>query len=143
MGDHRRINEQLMEYWKSLKGSGRFPPESDFDNGQIEEVWDHCFLVEVKPENKSYKYTYLGPALIEAYGDNIEGREVFSKVMSPETGNAATKFDEVVKRQEPVTYEGEFMNSNKMQIRFRKILLPLGEDGKVTYIVGGMKWRAF
>ena len=138
----QRITDVIKTYWESKQNGRPFPSESDINSDEIASVWPNCFLVQVKPNGK-YTYSFLGQSIIEAYADNIEGEEVVEDLLYPESPGVVAKFNEVVEAKEPVYYDGSFINKNNMDIKFRKMLLPLGENGKVTYILGGMRWRAF
>ena len=44
--------------------------------------------------------------------------------------------------KEPLLYDGALINRDNLDIKFHKILLPLGDD-TITHIIGGMIWREF
>ncbi|PIR34639.1 MAG: hypothetical protein COV36_00360 [Alphaproteobacteria bacterium CG11_big_fil_rev_8_21_14_0_20_44_7] len=141
MSDHQRITDRLREYWESLCQGNDMPSEDQIDSEEISDIWDSCYLV-VK-ENGKYHYSFLGESIIEAYGDNLEGEEVVENEIYPESPGVINKFQEIEEAKEPLLFEGVFINKNNMDIKFRKILLPLGKDGNVEYILGGMRWKAF
>ena len=140
---YQRITEALDSYWREKKQDRPFANESDISPEDFGELWDHCFLLRVEKGN-DFHYTYMGSALIEAYGDDMTGHEVCEHIM----GNAAhpmlKKFREVVTNKSKVLDENEFKNSHNMNVRYRSILLPLSNGGDhVAYILGGMKWKAY
>lgn len=137
----KRLSEILLTYWEELKGDSDMPSESAIDTDKLEDVWDNCFLVEKKGDK--YAYSYLGKSIIEAYADVVEGEEIIEDQIYPESPGLIAKFEEVVHTKVPLHYEGAFINNNNMDIKFRKMLLPLGDDGEVKYLLGGMRWRAF
>lgn len=140
---HHRITDLLKEYWESKKGTNPYPSEADIDDSEIGESWESCFLVEVVDGGKKFRYEYLGNQIVEAYGDDLEGQEIVEDLLYPESPDTTVKFRETMQGCLPLEYEGAFINKNNMDIKFRKILLPLGSGGKVNYILGGMRWRAF
>ena len=137
----QRITDALQKHWEEVKGDRKFPEESDISPDAIEDIWSNCFLA--KSEGGKFVYSYLGKSIVEAYGDNLEGEEIVEHELYPESPEVNSKFEEVAKTGEPIKFEGAFINRNNMDIKFRKVLLPLGKDGKVEYIIGGMRWRAF
>lgn len=143
----RRITEYLLSYWEELRGDRPFPAESDVNPGDLEDIWESCFLVEVKgSEDKglSFKYAYLGGDLIDAFGDDMTGREIFDELVDPKTRDLVRNLTEMVELGEPTIREAEFTNHNNMLIKYRKAMVPLSDDGKtINFILGGMKWRAF
>lgn len=141
MAEEKRITDALKDYWEALRGERKFPTENEIDSAKIADIWDHCFLA--KAENGKFVYDFLGEGIIEAYADNMEGEEVVEDQIFPESPALRSKFQEVVDEQEPLFYDGAFINKNNMDIKFRKILLPLGDNGKVDYVLGAMRWKAF
>lgn len=148
VGYNRRITETLLRYWLQLRRGRYFPSEQDVNPEDIGSLWDNCFLVHIssKPtENQDYyKYTYLGGNLIHVYDGDITEEGVCKSLVSPFTKKVSEKFDEVFETKRPVYDESEFTNSNNIIIKYRQILLPLGDnDDNVNYILGGMKWKSF
>ncbi len=141
---HKRINEQLLSYWEQKKDARTYPLESDINPDEIANIWDSCFLVQIEEDN-TYRYTYLGQDLIEAYGDDLNNKEICEKLVYPTSMSLTHKFDEVRTTQQPVMEDSEFTNTHGMLIKFRSCMLPLGKSGVngVAYVIGGMKWKAF
>ena len=137
----KRITERLKNYWEEKRGSNPYPTESQINSSELEDIWDDCFLIEY--ENGKFRYSFLGTSIIEAYGDNMEGEEIVEDLLYPETPDISAMFQEVLDTKDVIYYDGAFINKNNMDIKFRKILLPLGENGKINYIIGGMRWKAF
>ena len=144
---HKRINEQLLDYWTQKKGDRAFPSEEEIDPSEISDIWDACFLVKAleNEHGDEYKYTYLGQSLVEAYGDDLTDKEVCEKLIYPTNMSLVHKFNEVVSSAQPTSEDGEFTNTKGMLIKFRSVMMPLGKQGEdgVQYVLGGMKWKAF
>ena len=145
--DTRRINERIHQYWEDKKDGRAMPLEADIDPDEISDIWDSCFLVHVESgkDDQEFKYTYLGQSLIEAYGDDLNNKEVCEKLVYPSSMSLVHKFKEVITEQKPVIEDSEFTNTKGMLIKFRSCMLPLGKDSDsdVQYVIGGMKWKAF
>lgn len=145
--NEKRINEKIQSYWESMKGDRAFPKEADINPEDIEDIWDSCFLVHVDPhkDDQEFKYTYLGQSLVEAYGDDLNNREICERLVYPSNMSLVHKFKEIIATKAPVTEDSEFTNTKGMLIKFRSCMLPLGkeDDSSVQYIIGGMKWKAF
>lgn len=139
-----RIHEQLEQYWHTLKGESAMPRESDIQPEKMQEIWNDCFLVSVRP-NGTFAYNYLGDALIEAYGDSMVGREITEALVYPHPASLVETFRKVVAHQLPVTDESEFTNSRGALIKYRSCVVPLaGAQGDgVRFLLGGMKWKAY
>lgn len=139
MAEQQRLSDQLITYWESKKEGSNIPLESNIDGDEISDIWDSCFLIEY--EDNKFRYSYLGEDIVEAYGDDLQGLEIVEGLIYPENSNIIENFQNVVDSQEPKRFEGEFTNKNNMLIKYRKTLVPLGDGEKVTYILGGMRWR--
>jgi hypothetical protein len=87
----------------------------------------------------------MGEAIIEAFGDDLTGQEVCAKLVGQLHEPLVAEFGEVIARAHPVLKESSFTNRKQMEIRYRTCLLPLlrEQSGKVEYILGGMKWKAY
>lgn len=142
---HHRSHERLQEYWNSLRGELAFPPESIIDPDEIADIWPSCFLISIDDVTRrlGYRYSYLGEDLVEAYGDDVKNPDVALRLISTASIPIVKKFDEVVARQKPVIDESEFVNLKHLKIRYRTCMLPLGQAGHVTHILGCMRWKLY
>lgn len=130
----RRITLRLLAYWERLRDGRAMPAESEIDPGSLSDVWDYCFLFHTRDLGKAdHGYTYLGENLSGWLGDanafNIRKlRAGYPKVME------TTK---------PVLEEGEFEGPGGQLVKYRQCLLPLGENGQVLAILGGVRFKIF
>ena len=137
-----RIPDTVLHYWEEIKGDLNYPKQDDVESANISDIWKNCFLIKIEEDGK-FVYNFLGSSLVQAYADNLEGEEIVEDLLYPESPELKAKFAELIATKQPVHYEGALINKNNMDIKFRKILLPLGKDGKIDFILGGMRWRAF
>ncbi len=143
----KRINEFLQAYWDDLRDSRPYPREDEIDMQDMADIWDSCFLIKCDPKTDSEKpftYTYLGQALIEAYGVDSREKDICEKLVYPTSMTMVGKFREVMLTGRPVEEESEFRNHKNMLIKYRSTLLPLADEtGRIGFILGGMKWKAY
>jgi hypothetical protein len=142
----RRVHERLLGYWRHLKGERPYPREDEVDPETLSDIWDSCFLVEVMEPTHAggYRYAYMGPSLIQAYGDDWTNKDIAQRLLEPHTQELMHKFEKVVQSRSPVHDESEFDNAGRVHIKYRSCMLPLGKSpGKVDYILGVMRWRAY
>jgi hypothetical protein len=140
----QRIHEQLEQYWEQLRGDRALPREDEINPDSLKEVWDSCYLVTARADG-SLAYSYLGKSLVEAYGDDVTGREVTEHLVYPHPDSLFATFKEVVATGKPATDESEFTNSKGNAVKYRSCVLPLTghhRDG-VGFLLGGMKWKAY
>jgi hypothetical protein len=140
--EHQRITERLKAYWqKACKGSD-IPHEADIDPDELDDIWEHCFLIDCN--DSRFSYSYLGGALIEAYGDNFLGQEICEKLVYPDSPTLFNAIQETLRQKTPVEDAGEFTNAQGSDIRYRCVVMPLsGLEGAQGYILGAMRWRGY
>lgn len=138
-----RINEQLVQYWHELKADRPLPFEHEINAEQLKNIWYSCFLITVK--SGGFAYDYLGKELLDAYGDDLTGREITEALLYPHPEALFTSFRAVSATAQPVTEDGEFINSKGQNIKYRSSVLPLASRGRngVAFLLGGMRWKAF
>lgn len=136
----RRITEQLLLHWNQLRGTRPYPQVSDLVPEYIPDVWQDCFMLEVKgsAERRSYHYIYHG-ANIRAM---LEGGLNASAVM-PLMGGLEPLYHEVVTTGRGKLEESSIRTLDNKEIRYRRIFLPLGTAAGVDHIIGGMRYKLF
>jgi hypothetical protein len=141
-----RHHERLLRYWEQLRGQRPFPSEHEISPEALGPVWRSCFLISLDDVTRrmGYRYTYLGQELVEAYGTDMQNPDVAGKLLFEPGSPMSRRFDQVVREQKPVSDDGHFVNLNKLHIRYRACMLPLGNDKRgVTHILGCMRWKAY
>src|SRR4051812_42763706 len=142
-GSERRITLRLLAYWERLRADRQMPREQDIDPDDIRDLWDNCFLIQVKDLGKAdYNYTYLGEAIRNAYRFGLSESDP-GGLLSPNAGKLAGGYRKVVATGKPLLEEGEFRNLHNEIIRYRQCLLPLGAGSKVEAVFGGMRFKIF
>jgi len=142
-GAEMRITTRLKKYWDFLRGDKFFPSEKDIKPQEIESIWNNCFVVKADNScrKEDYRYKHPGKDIIKAYGSDLTGLTVDS-IASVEASHLADKYELVLARKTFVMHEDEFNTPNNEILKYRQILLPLGEDGvNITAILGGMSYK--
>jgi hypothetical protein len=139
----RRITLRLIAYWEKLRAQKPMPSEADIDPDDLQDLWDYCFLIHVKDLGKpDYNYTYLGKAIQQAYlGELADDPE--DLLISPNAAKLTASYNRVIESKLPVVEEGEFNNLHNDVVKYRQCMLPLGENGTVDAIFGGMRFKVF
>lgn len=139
-----RLTEQLLSYWENLRGSRPFPNEEEVNPDALTEIWNSCFLVQVR-DAEVFSYSYLGDALIEAYGDDWTGKEISEALVYPHPLPLFHAFRTAARTAKAVSDENEFTNANGLTVKYRSCVVPLGANhgDQVRYLLGGMKWKIY
>lgn len=141
-----RCHAELLDYWNKLRAGRGLPHESDINPEEIADIWDHCFLISLDDVIKriGYRYSYMGSALVDAFGDEINNPDMALRLLSTSRVPNIKKLEEVIKTKQPVIDEGEFINAHQMEVRYRTCIVPLGyENGQVSHLFGVMRWKAY
>ena len=139
----KRITFLLLSYWERLRKGRLMPTEADIDPENLQDLWDYCFLVHVKDLGKpDYNYTYLGSALKAAYQGELAG-DMLPDIATINASKITGTFAKVIESAKPLHDEGEFMNLHNDIVKYRQCLLPLGENGQVDAVFGGMRFKIF
>lgn len=146
MEKKQRLPDIIGQYWEEIRKGRPFPIENDVEEEALKALgcWNDCFLIRVRDIAKEtdYKYSYLGPAIINAYGEDLTDVSVRA-FASPDASTLEDKYFEVIATKRPVTSEGEFKNARNMQVRYRQCLVPLGAGEDVQAILGAMRYRLY
>ena len=139
----RRITLRLLAYWEKLREGRAMPSENDVNPEDISDLWDSCFMVQVRDlAQAACKYSYLGTAIIEAYLGDLKDNET-NPVFSLDAKKLRRGYNRVIESRRPVLEEGEFHNLRGDLVRYRQCLMPLGQGDKVEAIFGGMRCKLF
>lgn len=144
MDSERRQALRLVYYWDHLRGNRPMPVEDDIDidHEAIHDIWDHCFIVQMRDLiNKEFNYTYLGPAIVDAYHEQLKGFD-HEKMVSLNASKLVGTYLEVMSNKRPVIYAGELDDGKGSLLKFRQCLLPLGKK-EVEVIFGYTTFRVF
>jgi len=142
----RRRSLRLLQYWELLRGGRLFPSEDELEPEKLHDVWDSCFVVQMRDieTTPDYNYSYLGNDIIKAH--KTPGPISFEKLemIGPQANKMDRHFRHVAQYQIPVLLEGTHSDSaSNMTLKYRQLLLPLGKDQKVHSVFGGLWLKLF
>lgn len=141
----RRRGMQLYDYWERLCEGRPFPLEDELDPDELGEIWNDCFLIQLRDieQVQHYNYTYLGANILHAY----ESGQLQAHVPGLASVNAlhlATEFRDVMDNGTPYFFEDDHRINPQQVVKFRQCLLPLGNhEGKIASILGEMRFRIY
>jgi hypothetical protein len=143
LAKERRISGRLTKYWAKLSDGRMFPAEIEINPSVISDMWDYCFIVKADNSCKKedYQYRYLGQKITDAYKSELRGINI-QTLVSTDPGNTDQEYEKVLAWKRPVINNSESTIGMNRVIRFRQVLLPLGDDGiNITSILGCMSYR--
>jgi|GEM_PF-1902186 len=144
MRSSKRHHEQLVAYWHRIKGLSLYPTESQVNPNELQDQWDNMFLLEVdQAQQGNFRYQYVGPSLIEAYGIDPTGKTHNSRDI-PDMRSMLERSAKVATNGEVCMDESWFLNNKSQKIMYRCSLVPLcspSDRANVHFILGLMSWR--
>lgn len=140
--EHRRGHERLISYWQKLSGDRKFPEETEIDTEALADLWNSCFLLNTnKSSDHGFKYEFMGPSLIEAYGVDLTG-QTHTEETAPNIVSILNAFKDIVANGTEAVDESEFVNTSRQTVKYRCCLVPFGNaPDNVKYILGLMRWK--
>ena len=143
----RRVTDQLRSYWKSQCQGRPVPCESDINPVMLGTLWDYCFLISVGKDEKGdrhYHYEHLGRALFASLDYDAPNHEACEQLLAVD-GHAMLKaIHQAADLEQAAEWHEEFQGGDALDYRVRGCLLPLLEPNglRVSYLLGGLNWRA-
>lgn len=134
----RRITEQLLLYWDSLR-RGRVMPSREMVNANdLGRLWDDCLMIRIcNDDSKAHIYEYIGDNIQGMFGGDVHKGDAL-----PFSDMLDKHYEKVVQSKKPLVQESCFDNLKGEKICYRQILLPLSENGgDVDFILGGMRYK--
>jgi hypothetical protein len=136
----RRITLRILSYWEKLRAGRLMPMTHDLKREDIHDMWDSCFLIHKQDEG--FSFAHLGEAIRRAYHGDLTESDA-QGLVSPHSHKLSEQFIEMLTHKKPVLDEGEFVNLNNQVVKYRQCLVPLGSEGNVEAIFGGMRYKVF
>jgi hypothetical protein len=140
----RRKALRLIQYWEQIRGAKKLPSENDVDPDAIADIWDSCFLLQVRDMSRTDgNFTYLGKHILDAFRGGLSG-DSCGELVSPNIMNLGQNFNDLLDNQRPQLQEGKFRNIKGDLVRYRQALVPLGyQQDRVDAIFGCMSLKIF
>lgn len=137
--EERRITLRLLAYWEKKRNGRPMPLESDMDPADIADLWEYCFMAHTKDIGKAgYHFAYLGKAIHDVYRSGLSPSD--EENVFPNMDILAKGYNHVIEKKTPLVDEGEITNPHGDVFKYRQVLLPLGDNGTVKAVFGGMRF---
>ncbi|HEY4136427.1 MAG TPA: PAS domain-containing protein [Alphaproteobacteria bacterium] len=136
----RRLVLRLLDHWRAMAGELDWPRPDSVEPAAMTDMWTFCFMID--DARAAPRLSYVGDYHKEMYGSDPTGL-AFADVNSDTLiGRSASYLKDVLAKNVPVTYGGQFVDIHGNGLLYRSILLPLSTDGKtVNAVLGGANCR--
>ncbi len=141
--NEQRHTFRLLSYWNSIKEDDKFPDLSEISLGDMEDLWDYCFVLDVtRRENPEFQH--FGTELVRIFGEDYTGKHLQDAEAHSVLADISKFIEEVWLMESPVSHCGEVTVDGSL-LRYRSLLAPLCEDqdDQIHYLIGTTNFRAY
>lgn len=133
----------LLSYWNSIKDDSKFPDISEVNIGEIGELWDYCFILDMSDKSNP-EFQHFGSELIRIFGHDYTGEHLGDENMHTILADVSKFIDEVWLMESPVSHCGEVTIDDVIS-RYRSLIAPLSEDndGTIRHLIGTTNFRTY
>lgn len=140
-GDDRRLHYRALAFWQDAAADKEFPALAEIDPAKIDFLADQSFVIDVSGGIEAPMISYSGKTIDDACGESVIGKISTDLPGHTVFFHLADHFVEVIANRAPISFEAEYTTIEKIQRRYRGILLPTSETGSaITAIVGVLGW---
>ena len=128
--------DAVLGYWQSLRGTREMPRRQEIDPVALPRPsLPHLFLMKV--ECHCFRYSLAGTAIELQFGMSIAGQALHDVLFGSEEDSVFAQYQETVETRRPTYCEHKFIDTSRVPLQFRRLLLPLSADGvAVTDLFG-------
>ncbi len=137
----QRHTFRLLTYWNSIKEDDKFPDLSEVNLGEMADLWDYCFVLDVtNPDDP--EFTHFGSELISIFSGDYTAKTLSDAAIHPVLADVSSFINEVWLMESPVSHCGEVKKDGE-KILYRSLLAPLSEneDETIHYLIGTSNFR--
>jgi hypothetical protein len=128
------ILHQIKCIWDGKRNGRAYPERNDLRPHDFAPFLRHLSLARVIEEGNDFEIRIVGDEIVQAYGENVSGRMLSS--LSDLVGEAMVDaYLSVTNEGEPILLQGFFERTRNHTFRREVILLPLGSDGRVNFVL--------
>ena len=125
----RRLVLRLLKYWRDIGGAEKLPAMADVDTSAIQDMWPHCALLDVTGHERDPLIRYIGEGLANGCDGGLQGQALSATPAGTLAAHAMSYYAQVLVKQVPITFGGEFLDRDGGKVLYRSIILPLADDG--------------
>ncbi|HLY04540.1 MAG TPA: PAS domain-containing protein [Rhizomicrobium sp.] len=131
---HSPVLRHVLRVWDEKRSGRAYPARDDLRPHDFAPHLRHLSLARVIEGSGDFELRIIGDAIVQAYGENFTGRTLSS--IAEFVGDAVVAaYHSVVLEGEPIVLYGSFERPRNHHFRRELILLPLGTNGRVEFVL--------
>jgi hypothetical protein len=129
----------LYAYWSSKCRHRTIPRRADIDPTEIPALLPHLFIAEILQPLR-FRFRLIGSAICDRWGENSTGKFLDELSLDGERKTVMAQYAFVAETNRPRFDTEEFVNEHGRYLHYRRLLLPLSDDGvTANRLFGGQK----
>lgn len=129
---------RVLDHWLDRRGDEVMPAPRDIDPLTIgPEPLPHLFILELE-EGGRYRFRLAGTLLPTIFGVEVGGQYLEDVVPGEDLENAKRSYRIVAETKRAWRSRAIYRRDQEGQVTWQRIALPMGQDNRVTRILGGL-----
>ena len=131
--------DALHAYWTGKCGNRAMPRRVDIDPSEIPSLLPHLFIAEIQHPLR-FRFRLVGTRIYERWNQDWTGKWLDELDFDGEKTKVMDEFATVAQTGTPRLDVEEFVNEHGRYLHYRRLLLPLSDDGHTpSMLIGGQK----
>jgi len=128
------VLRHVLGVWDGKRDGRAYPARHDLRPHDFAPYLRHISLARIVDGSDDFELRIIGDEIIQAYGENFTGRTLSS--IAESVGEAVVSaYQDVVLEGEPILLQGLFERPSNHHFRREVLLMPLGTDGMVDFVL--------
>jgi hypothetical protein len=128
------ILHEIKRIWDAKRDGRSYPSRNDLRPHDFASFLRHLSLARVIDGGSDFEMRIIGDEIVQAYGENFTGRTLSS--LAELIGDAMLGAYHAVRQEgRPVLLQGSFERKHNDHFRREVILMPLGIDSEVEFVL--------
>ena len=128
----------LYAYWVRQCGSRPMPRRADIDPSDIVSVLPVVFIADISRPLR-FRFRLVGTSICSRWKDDLTGKWLDELSFDGEREAVLEQYASVARTGIPRIDKEEFVNEESRYLHYKRLLLPLSEDGQVPNMLIGIQ----
>ena len=128
----------LYAYWVRQRGSRLMPCRADLDPSDIVPVLPLVFIADISRPLR-FRFRLVGTVICSRWHEDLTGRWLDELKFDGEREAVLEQYASVARTGIPRIDKEEFVNEESRYLHYKRLLLPLSEDGKTPNMLIGIQ----
>jgi hypothetical protein len=128
----------LHAYWARQCGSRSMPRRADIHPKHIVSLLPEVFIADVCQPLR-FRFRLVGSSICERWHEDFTGKWLDEMAFDGELENVIAQYSSVARTGTPRSDIEEFVNEESRYLHYRRLLLPLSDDGETATMLFGIQ----